>query len=155
MLDCAASQAWFAGDELVVEYALNLNPDTFDGNKNVFFDAKGGDGDPEPRLGWIQVGTWTVAEDLDESGADDTDIGDDDTDVPSGTDNPEDHGDSFEDSTPEEDELAGDAVTQIEFGCNSGCGLAGAMTGTRPALAFSLLLMLGWRRLRGRQACRL
>ncbi len=47
-LDCSASGVWFAGNELVVEYALTLYPDTFGGPQNIFFDARGATTTPSP-----------------------------------------------------------------------------------------------------------
>lgn len=59
-LDCSASSVVQSGDELIVRWALAFDVDTFAGTHGVFFDAKGGTGDPEPRLEWTQMGTFTV-----------------------------------------------------------------------------------------------
>jgi hypothetical protein len=59
-LDCAGSRGIAQGNDLVVEWALAFDPSTFAGERRVFFDAKGGPGDPEPRLGWTEMGRFTV-----------------------------------------------------------------------------------------------
>jgi len=59
-LDCAASTVTMQGTDMMVEWAIAFDVDTFAGVRGVFFDAKGGAGDPEPRLGWTQMGTFTV-----------------------------------------------------------------------------------------------
>lgn len=62
-LDCAASSVTVAGNESVVRWAVEFDTSAFAGTHGVYFDAKGGDGDPEPRLGWTQMGTFVVQED--------------------------------------------------------------------------------------------
>ena len=59
-LDCAQSSATPMGNLMIVRYAVQFDVDAFGGPRNIFFDAKGGAGDPEPRLGWTQVGTFDV-----------------------------------------------------------------------------------------------
>jgi hypothetical protein len=58
--DCAASSVMAAGPDMIVNWALEFDVATFAGVHGVFFDAKGGIGDPEPRLGWTQMGTFDV-----------------------------------------------------------------------------------------------
>lgn len=55
-LDCAASSTFDLGDERWVHFAITIHTDTFSGEMGVFLDAKGGEGDPEPRLGWTEMG---------------------------------------------------------------------------------------------------
>lgn len=62
-LDCTTSDVTFSGDLAVADWTLGFNPATFAGTHGVFFDAKGGDGDPEPRLGWTHMGQFTVVAD--------------------------------------------------------------------------------------------
>jgi MYXO-CTERM domain-containing protein len=59
-LDCAQTTVTSIGNEMHVQWAVEFDVDSFAGPQNIFFDAKGGAGDPEPRLGWTQVGTFTV-----------------------------------------------------------------------------------------------
>ena len=59
-LDCAASTVTIAGNQATVRWALEFDTVEFAGTHGVFFDAKGGVGDPEPRLGWTQMGTFLV-----------------------------------------------------------------------------------------------
>jgi hypothetical protein len=59
-LDCAASSVAENGNELAVTFALAFDTFSFAGERRLFVDAKGGNGDPEPRLGWTDVGSWTV-----------------------------------------------------------------------------------------------
>jgi hypothetical protein len=59
-LDCAQSDVMLSGNLMIVSYAVEFDVEAFGGLRNVFFDAKGGAGDPEPRLGWTQVGTFDV-----------------------------------------------------------------------------------------------
>lgn len=59
-LDCAGSTVSQSGNEVVVRWSLVFDVDTFAGVHGVWFDAKGGSGDPEPRLEWTQMGTFTV-----------------------------------------------------------------------------------------------
>jgi len=61
--DCAASSVAPMGDDLVVHWAVQFDTVAFAGIRGVFFDAKGGAGDPEPRLEWTQMGTFVVAPD--------------------------------------------------------------------------------------------
>ncbi|MBX7079861.1 MAG: hypothetical protein K1X88_11775 [Nannocystaceae bacterium] len=69
-LDCAATTVSDEGDERVVAWALGFDVASFAGSHGVFFDAKGGTGDPEPRLGWTQMGSFLVeASAADTSGA--------------------------------------------------------------------------------------
>lgn len=58
-IDCARSSVSSAGDVVTVDWALRFDP-AFAGEHGVWFDAKGGGGDPEPRLGWTRMGTYTV-----------------------------------------------------------------------------------------------
>jgi hypothetical protein len=62
-LDCAASSVTVTGNESVVRWAVEFDASAFAGTHGVYFDAKGGEGDPEPRLGWTQMGTFVVQED--------------------------------------------------------------------------------------------
>ena len=66
--DCANS--WFVDEGNVrrVYFAITFDLDTFSGTKNIYFDAKGGSGDPEPRLGWTKMGTFTIVDDADAMG---------------------------------------------------------------------------------------
>jgi hypothetical protein len=59
-LDCATSTVTPVGDQLIVQWAVRLDPVAFGGPRGIWFDAKGGAGDPEPRLGWMQVGSYDV-----------------------------------------------------------------------------------------------
>jgi len=157
-LDCSGSTAWFVGDELIVEYALILDPDAFAGPKNLFFDAKGGSGDPEPRLGWTQVGTWTVAEDPVDSGNDDTPPPEDEEPGPSQDDPDEDENededededdDSYDaDWAPQEQSATGRSGDGLGLSCNSGCEVAGAVASTEATLLVLALLTLAPRRRR-------
>jgi hypothetical protein len=61
-LDCAASSFYDQGNERWVNFAITFNTETFAGKKGIFFDAKGGEGDPEPRLGWTEMGVFTVVD---------------------------------------------------------------------------------------------
>jgi hypothetical protein len=65
-LNCANSSFFDFEDERWVYYDVQFHTDTFAGEKTLFFDAKGGEGDPEPRLGWTEVGTFTVVDDPDD-----------------------------------------------------------------------------------------
>lgn len=60
-VDCARTTVTPSGDDLVVEWALRFDLQSFAGPHLFFVDAKGGPATPEPRLGWTDVGTWTVA----------------------------------------------------------------------------------------------
>ena len=77
-LDCARSAATVVGDGLILDFALEFDAAGFAGEHGVWFDGKGGEGDPEPRIGWTQMGTFTV---VPEPVGDDDDSGDDDDDV--------------------------------------------------------------------------
>jgi hypothetical protein len=68
-LDCAASSVTVTGNESVVRWAVEFDTSAFAGTHGVYFDAKGGEGDPEPRLGWTQMGTFVVQEDSSGSGS--------------------------------------------------------------------------------------
>lgn len=59
-LDCAGSSVTSAGDVLSVKWAVAFDLASFSGSHKVFVDAKGGSGTPEPRLGWTELGTFTV-----------------------------------------------------------------------------------------------
>lgn len=59
-LDCGRSAAAVRGDVLEVDFVLTFDVDRFGGDHGVFFDAKGGPGEPEPRLGWTEVGRFVV-----------------------------------------------------------------------------------------------
>jgi hypothetical protein len=61
LLDCAASFVSFGGRRLTVGWALTFDASRFAGAHRIFLDAKGGRGDPEPRLGWTELGSFTVA----------------------------------------------------------------------------------------------
>jgi hypothetical protein len=67
-LDCAMSSATAVGNEMIVQWAVRFDPVAFGGARTIWFDAKGGAGDPEPRLGWTQVGSWNVQDDADGTG---------------------------------------------------------------------------------------
>jgi MYXO-CTERM domain-containing protein len=60
-LDCASSSVVEDGDEMAVTFALRFDVEAFAGERGLFMDAKGGSPSPEPRLGWTEVGSWTVA----------------------------------------------------------------------------------------------
>jgi hypothetical protein len=68
-LDCAASSVTLAGNQATVQWAVEFDTTAFAGSHGVFFDAKGGVGDPEPRLGWTQMGTFIVEPDATDSGS--------------------------------------------------------------------------------------
>ncbi len=59
-LDCAATTVVDAGDKRTVTWALSFDAAGFGGTHQVFADAKGGSGTPEPRLGWTALGTFNV-----------------------------------------------------------------------------------------------
>ncbi len=60
-LDCARTTVSSSGDDLTVDWALGFDGATFAGTHGVYFDAKGPSYVvPEPRLGWMQMGTFTV-----------------------------------------------------------------------------------------------
>lgn len=69
-LDCALSTVALAGDEMVVHWALRFDTTTFAGVHGVYFDAKGGTGDPEPRLGWTEMGSYEVVAAAADTGTD-------------------------------------------------------------------------------------
>ena len=121
-LDCSRSVAAVIGDELRLAFALEFDVEAFGGLHEVWFDGKGGDGDPEPRIGWTLMGTFTV--EPDPAGDDDDD--DDSTD---------------EDPVPElpsEDPSA-------NYGLYQDCA---CWTGPRPDVTAAWLLVLGvcaWR----------
>jgi hypothetical protein len=58
-LDCATTTAQSSGDTLTVSWSLAFDS-AFTGAHSVFVDAKGGSGTPEPRLGWTELGSFTV-----------------------------------------------------------------------------------------------
>lgn len=60
-LDCAKTTVTNAGNDLTVKWSLAFDAAGFTGVHKVFVDAKGGTGDPEPRLGWTELGTFTVS----------------------------------------------------------------------------------------------
>ena len=60
-LDCAASSVTENGNELAVSFALAFDVESFAGERGLFVDAKGGSVTPEPRLGWTEVGSFTVS----------------------------------------------------------------------------------------------
>jgi hypothetical protein len=66
------SSVMLAGDEATVRWAIEFDATAFAGSHGVFFDAKGGTGDPEPRLEWTQMGTFDVQPGAAESGGDTT-----------------------------------------------------------------------------------
>jgi MYXO-CTERM domain-containing protein len=68
-LDCATSSVTTMGNDIVVEWSIAFDTVGFAGIHGVFFDAKGGAGDPEPRLEWTDMGTFVVAPDAATSGA--------------------------------------------------------------------------------------
>ena len=59
-LHCGVSTASLSGSELTVAFAIAFDVASLEGERGVFFDAKGGATEPEPRLGWTRMGTWTV-----------------------------------------------------------------------------------------------
>ncbi|MEI8257223.1 MAG: hypothetical protein WCJ30_16235 [Deltaproteobacteria bacterium] len=60
-LDCARTTVSSSGDDLTIDWALGFDGATFSGTHGVYFDAKGPSSVvPEPRLGWLQMGTFTV-----------------------------------------------------------------------------------------------
>lgn len=60
-LDCGTSSVSENGNELAVTFSLEFDTFSFAGERGLFVDSKGGSVDPEPRLGWTSVGTWTVS----------------------------------------------------------------------------------------------
>lgn len=60
-LDCSSSSAAATAGALVVDWSLLFDPSSFAGDHLLFVDAKGGSSTPESRLGWTDVGSWTVA----------------------------------------------------------------------------------------------
>jgi hypothetical protein len=72
--DCSASTAVIAGDLVTVHWSVAFEVGAFAGSHGLWVDAKGGTGDPEPRLGWTQLGTFLVEADA----ADESDSGGDD-----------------------------------------------------------------------------
>lgn len=107
-LDCARSAAFYVGNELVVDFAIDFDTDTFAGEHLLWFDAKGGPGDPEPRLGWTAVGTFSVEPDPEPEPPDDDDSVDVPLDDDDATIDPADADPATEDAAP-----AGDA-----WGCS-------------------------------------
>jgi hypothetical protein len=77
-LNCAASLTYVEGDDRVVDWQIRFDFATFGGTHGLWFDAKGGTGEEEPRLGWTPVGTWTVTQG--EGGGDDDGPGEGDDD---------------------------------------------------------------------------
>jgi hypothetical protein len=73
--DCAASTVDFAGTQATVRWAIEFDTTAFAGAHGVYFDAKGGEGEPEPRLGWTQMGTFLVEPDASEGGGSTTGAG--------------------------------------------------------------------------------
>lgn len=60
-LDCARSGVSMAVDDLVVDWALSFEPDTFPGTHGLWMDGKGpASTTPEPRIGWTRMGDYTV-----------------------------------------------------------------------------------------------
>jgi hypothetical protein len=59
-LDCATSTITQSADEVIAVWSLSFDTATFAGSHGIFFDAKGGTGEPEPRLEWTLMGTYTV-----------------------------------------------------------------------------------------------
>lgn len=59
-LDCATSNATTSGNEMTVTFSLDFDTVTFAGERGLFVDAKGGTVSPEPRLGWTELGKFTV-----------------------------------------------------------------------------------------------
>ena len=61
-IDCSRSTALLTGEQATVDWGLEFNVAAFAGTHGVFVDAKGGTGDPEPRLGWTRMGQFTVTD---------------------------------------------------------------------------------------------
>ena len=59
-LDCATTSVSATGNTLTVSWSLAFDSVGFAGTHKVFADAKGGSGTPEPRLGWTELGSFTV-----------------------------------------------------------------------------------------------
>ena len=59
-LDCASSSASLDGNRLTAQWSIAFDMATFGGTHGVYLDAKGGAALPEPRLGWTQLGSYTV-----------------------------------------------------------------------------------------------
>jgi hypothetical protein len=59
-LDCATSGVHVSGNDLIVDWSLRFAVAAFAGSHRFFVDAKGGSASPEPRLGWTDIGGWTV-----------------------------------------------------------------------------------------------
>jgi hypothetical protein len=60
-LDCAKTTVTQSGNDVIVSWSLGFDAQSFAGTHQVFVDAKGGTGSPEPRLGWTNLGTFTVS----------------------------------------------------------------------------------------------
>ncbi len=68
--DCATATATPVGNDLVMRWPLAFDAAAFPGEHRLFVDARGGTGNPEPRLGWTEMGTFTVpAPSTDETGS--------------------------------------------------------------------------------------
>ncbi len=67
-LDCAATSVSTSGAVRSVTWALRFDTTKFAGTHKVFVDAKGGTGSPEPRLGWTELGTFTVSDEWNDAG---------------------------------------------------------------------------------------
>jgi MYXO-CTERM domain-containing protein len=67
-LDCASSTVAQNGNQMIVTFGLAFDTDSFSGERGLFMDSKGGSTTPEPRLGWTEVGSFTVEPEVAGSG---------------------------------------------------------------------------------------
>ncbi len=100
-LDCEHSAAFYVGNELVVDFALGFDVATFAGSHGLWFDAKGGPGDEEPRLGWTLVGSYTVEPEPEPEPTDDDDSGEPALDDDDAALDPADADEQVEDAAPD------------------------------------------------------
>lgn len=59
-LDCAQSGFNNTGEQAAVYWALGFDAQTFAGQHELYLGARGGPGNPEPRLEWTSLGTYVV-----------------------------------------------------------------------------------------------
>jgi MYXO-CTERM domain-containing protein len=129
-LDCSRSSVSQSGDDVTVHWALDFDPQTFAGQHFIFFDAKGGPGNPEPRLDWTQMGTYTVVASQEDAGVTDPDGG-----------SAGDGGQPQPDAAQSPDGGSGNQGSgDVSGGC--GCRLGDAESG-HPTGAFVILALLG------------
>jgi hypothetical protein len=144
-LDCARSMVTSAGTDLTALWALSFDAARFAGPHRVYFDAKGGPGAPEPRLGWTEMGAFTVVAPPD-AGTAAPDGGASDGGLPprpsDGGSPPRPQQDGGVPATPAPD--AGAATPPV----SGGCAVA------PPAAPFPMLCLLAWLWVRRRRALR-